>query len=88
MKKKASAFETENIRLQHLLEQKNDEIESVNKRYKKLEEENKMLEKQLVTSKGKLGEVLNELAEAETKCVNLEEEKKVIKSTINIRGLW
>ena len=47
-----------------------------------------MLEKQLVTSKGKLGEVLNELAEAETKCVNLEEEKKVMKSTINIRGLW
>ena len=40
------------------------------------EEENKMLERQLVNSKGKLGEVLNELVEVETKCVPLEEKKK------------
>ena len=54
----------------------------MNKKYKKLEEENKVLEKQLVNSKGKLGEVLNELAEAETKCVHLEEEKRQMKKTV------
>ena len=85
---KISVFETENERLERLLEEKNDEIESINKKYKKLEEENKNLEKQLINSKGKLGEVLNELAEAETKCVHLEEEKRVKKSNISIRGLW
>ena len=35
------------------------------KKQKELIEQNDSLEKQLVVSKGKLGEVLNELAEAE-----------------------
>ena len=38
-----------------------------------------MLERQLINSKGKLGEVLNELAEVESKCVYLEEEKRQMK---------
>ena len=80
--KRTIEFETENIRLQTLLQQKNDEVDSMEKKYKKLEEENIMLEKQLVNSKGKLGEVLNELAEAETKCVYLEEEKRQIRKDI------
>ena len=71
-----TVFETENIKLQNLLQQKNDEIDSMKGKYRKLEEEKGLLESQLVTTKGKLGEVLNELAEAETKCVNLEEEKR------------
>ena len=37
-----------------------------------------MLERQLINSKGKLGEVLNELAEVESKCVHLEEEKRLM----------
>ena len=44
-----------------------------------MEEENKMLERQLINSKGKLGEVLNELAEVESKCVYLEEEQRLMK---------
>ena len=80
--KRTIEFETENIRLQTLLQQKNDEVDSMEKKYKKLEEENIMLEKQLVNSKEKLGEVLNELAEAETKCVYLEEEKRQIRKDI------
>ena len=74
--KRTTIFETENIKLQNLLQQRNDEINSMKIKYRKLEEEKNMLESQLVTSKGKLGEVLNELAEAETKCVHLEEEKR------------
>ena len=74
--KRTTVFETENIKLQNLLQQKNDEIDSMKGKYRKLEEEKGLLESQLVTTKGKLGEVLNELAEAETKCVNLEEEKR------------
>ena len=74
--KRTTIFETENIKLQNLLQQRNDEINSMKIKYRKLEEEKSMLESQLVTSKGKLGEVLNELAEAETKCVHLEEEKR------------
>ena len=36
-------------------------------KHKKLEEDYNELEKQLITSKGKLGEVLNELVEVEAK---------------------
>ena len=52
------------------------------KKQKELIEQNDLLEKELVTSKGKLGEVLNELAEAESKCVTLEEEKKKMKQNM------
>ena len=61
------------------------------KKQKELIEQNNLLEQQLVTSKGKLGEVLNELAEAESKCVTLEEEKKKMKQNmggvVNRRGV-
>ena len=80
--KRTTVFETENIKLQNLLQQKNEEIDSMKIKHKKLEEEKSTLETQLVNSKGKLGEVLNELAEAETKCVHLEEEKKQMKRSI------
>ena len=52
------------------------------KKQKELLEQNDSLEKQLVVSKGKLGEVLNELAEAESKCVSLQEQQKKIKGNI------
>ena len=78
--KRTTVFETENIKLQNLLQQKKDEIDSMKIKHKKLEEEKSSLESQLINSKGKLGEVLNELAEAETKCVQLEEEKRQKKS--------
>ena len=82
--KRTTVFETENIKLQNLLQKKDEEIDNMQKKYKKLEEENSTLEKQLVNSKGKLGEVLNELAEAETKCVHLEEEQRqMIKTGMN-----
>ena len=80
--KRTTVFETENIKLQNLLQQKNEEIDSMKIKHKKLEDEKSTLETQLVNSKGKLGEVLNELAEAETKCVHLEEEKKQMKRSI------
>ena len=47
-----------------------------------MEEENRMLERQLINSKGKLGEVLNELAEVESKCVYLER-NQLKKNAIN-----
>ena len=74
--KRTTIFETENIKLQNLLQQKNEEIDSMKIKHKKLEEEKSTLETQLVNSKGKLGEVLNELAEAETKCVHLEKSQE------------
>ena len=74
--KRTTVYESENVKLQNLLQQKNEEIDIIMQKHKKLEEENRMLERQLVNSKGKLGEVLNELVEVETKCVSLEEEKK------------
>ena len=84
--RKTIEFESENLRLQNLLKKKRDEIYSMNEKYRKLEEENKMLEKQLVNSKGKLGEVLNELAEAEIRCVNLAEHR-IIRNTADIGGM-
>ena len=74
--KRITTFESENIRLQKVLMEKNNEIDSLQKNYKKLEEEKQSAEKQLVNSKGKLGDVLNELAEAETKCAYLEEKQR------------
>ena len=74
--KRITTFESENIRLQKVLTEKNNEIDNMQKKHRKLEEEKKILEKQLVNSKGKLGDVLNELAEVETKCVYLEEKKR------------
>ena len=86
--KKSTAYETENVQLKNLLQEKKEELDVMHKKQKELIEQNNSLENQLMTSKGKLGEVLNELAEAETKCVHLEEEKRVKKSNISIRGLW
>jgi chromosome segregation ATPase len=74
--KRITTFESENIRLQKILTEKNNEIDNMQKKHRKIEEEKKILEKQLVNSKGKLGDVLNELAEVETKCVYLEEKKR------------
>ena len=80
--KRSSILETENIRFQKLLKEKNEEIDLLNKKQIDLEKEKKVLEKQLINSKGKLGEVLNELAEAETKCVHLEEKQRKMKKAI------
>ena len=80
--KKSTVYETENIKLKNLLQQNKDEIESMTKKHKELEELNDSLEKQLVTSKEKLGNVLNDLAEAESKCVILEEEQKKMKKNM------
>ena len=79
--KKTMVCESEIIRLQNLLQKKDDEINSMQKKYRELEDENNRLERQLVNSKGKLGEVLNELAEAETKCANLEEKQRQLKES-------
>ena len=61
-----------------MIQKKNEEIDEIKLKQKKLEEENRMLERQLINSKGKLGDVLNELAEVESKCVHLEEEKRLM----------
>ena len=80
--KKSTLYETENVQLKNLLQEKKEEIENMTKKHKELIEQNDSLEKQLVVSKGKLGEVLNELAEAESKCVILEEEHKKMKKNM------
>ena len=80
--KKRTKYESENAKLQNLIQKKNEEIDEIKIKQKKLEEENKMLERQLINSKGKLGEVLNELAEVESKCVYLEEEQRQMKKNI------
>ena len=77
--KKKTKYEKENLKLQNLLQKKKEEIDEIKINQKKLEEENQMLERQLINSKGKLGEVLNELAEVESKCFHLEEEKRQMK---------
>ena len=77
--RRRTIYESENAKLQNLLQKKNEEIDELKINKKKLEEENKMLERQLINSKGKLGEVLNELAEVESKCVYLEEEQRQMK---------
>jgi chromosome segregation ATPase len=74
--KKSTVYESENVRLKNLLDEKKNEIDNMQKKQKELIEQNDSLEKQLVVSKGKLGEVLNELAEAESKCVSLQEQQK------------
>jgi len=81
--KRSTIYENENVRLQNLLKQKNSEIDFMYKNQRRLEEEKTNLEKELVTSKGKLGDVLNELAEAETKCAQLEEEQRLKRGSID-----
>ena len=76
--KRKTVYESENVKLQNLIQKKNEEIDEIKLKQKKLEEENRMLERQLINSKGKLGDVLNELAEVESKCVHLEEEKRLM----------
>ena len=82
--KKSTVYETENVKLKNLLQEKKNQIDGMEKKQKELIEQNDLLEKELVTSKGKLGEVLNDLAEAESKCVTLEEENKKMK--INMKN--
>ena len=84
--KKSTVFESENIKLKNLLQEKKDQIDNLEKKQKELVEQNDLLEKDLVTSKGKLGEVLNDLAEAESKVVNLEEENRKLKKNMNSIG--
>ena len=80
--KNATVYESENVKLKNLIQEKKDEIDEMHKKQKELIEQNKSLESQLVTSKGKLGEILNELAEYESKCVTLEEENKKMKKNM------
>ena len=77
--KKSTIYESENAQLKNLLHQKENEIDNMQKKEKELNEKNQFLEKQLVEAKDDLGNVLNDLAEAETNCVKLEEEKQNIK---------
>ena len=77
--KKSTLYESENAQLKNLLHQKENEIDNMQKKEKELNEKNQFLEKQLVEAKDDLGNVLNDLAEAETNCVKLEEEKQNIK---------
>ena len=76
--KKSTLYETENAKLKNLLHQKDNEIDNMQKKEKEVNEKNKYLEKELVDAKDKLGNVLNDLAEAESNCVKLEEEKKML----------
>ena len=78
--KKSTVFESENAQLKNLLHQKENEIDNMHKKEKELNEKNEFLEKQLVDAKDNLGNVLNDLAEAENNCVKLEEEKQNIKN--------
>ena len=78
--KKSTVFESENAQLKNLLHQKENEIDNMQKKEKELNEKNEFLEKQLVDAKDNLGNVLNDLAEAENNCVKLEEEKQNIKN--------
>ena len=78
--KKSTVYESENAQLKNLLHQKENEIDNMLKKEKELNEKNEFLEKQLVDAKDNLGNVLNDLAEAENNCVKLEEEKQNIKN--------
>jgi len=78
--KKSTVYESENAQLKNLLHQKENEIDNMHKKEKELNEKNEFLEKQLVDAKDNLGNVLNDLAEAENNCVKLEEEKQNIKN--------
>ncbi len=78
--KKSTKYETENLQLKNTLMEKNKEIQQLKKKERDLLEQNSTLEKQLVDSKGTLGEVLNSLAEAESKCCYLEEQQREYES--------
>ena len=78
--KKSTIYESENAQLKNLLHQKNNEIDNMQRKEKDLAQQNKFLEKQLVDTKDNLGNVLNDLAEAESNCAKLEEEKNKLKN--------
>ena len=78
--KKSTIYESENAHLKNLLHQKNNEIDNMQRKEKDLAQQNKFLEKQLVDTKDNLGNVLNDLAEAESNCAKLEEEKNKLKN--------
>ena len=78
--KKSTIYENENAQLKNLLHQKNNEIDNMQRKEKDLAQQNKFLEKQLVDTKDNLGNVLNDLAEAESNCAKLEEEKNKLKN--------
>ena len=80
VEKKSTLFETENAQLKNLLHQKINEIDNMQKKEKELDEKNKILEQQLVASKDNMGNLLNDLAEAESNNIKLEEEKNKLKN--------
>ena len=80
IEKKSTLYETENVQLKNLLHQKDNEIDNMKKKEKELDEINKLLEKQLVDSKDNMGNLLNDLAEAELNNIKLEEEKNKLKN--------
>jgi chromosome segregation ATPase len=84
--KKSTVYESENIQLKNLLQQKENEIDNMQKKEKEYDEKYKFLEKQLVDTKDNLGNLLNDLAEAESNCVKLEEEKKQLKNN-KVKGI-
>ena len=63
--KKATNLEKENTDLKNKLSENFNSIEQLEKENKELKENIAILEKELISSKGKLGEVLNELADLE-----------------------
>ena len=78
--KRATIYENENVKLQNLVKQKNDKINLMKKKNKKLQEDYDVLEKQLISSKGKLGEVLNELVEVESKYASVDKDEEISNS--------
>ena len=54
--KKSTVYESENIQLKNLLQQKENEIDNMQKKEKEYDEKYKFLEKQLVDTKVNLGE--------------------------------
>ena len=80
IEKKSTLYETENAQLKNMLHQKDNEIDNMQKKEKELNEKNKILEKQLVDSKDNMGNLLNDLAEAELNNIKLEEEKNKLKN--------
>ena len=80
VEKKSTLYETENAQLKNMLHQKNNEIDDMQQKEKELNEKYKYLEKQLFDSKANVGNLLNDLAEAEQNNIKLEEEKNKLKN--------
>ena len=81
--KKSTVFESENVKLKNMINEKTNEIEKMKQKQIEFKKENELLEKKLIESTEKMGNVLNDLAEAEKKCNILEKEKDEIKLNLN-----